>query len=437
MRRGRNEDVVSTTDLKVSVDEPGAWARRLTITVPADRVSRERRAVSRSIAQSVRLPGFRKGHVPQAVLERHYGHTIEQRVVERLIESAFREALAEQGFEPISEGAIGRVDYDEGADLTFDVEFDVRPTIELARTGGFTVERPAITVDDNEVERVIERLRDEQAEGEPLESGSPEDGDIVVVRITPLLDDGAEGEPRGYELTLGRNEAVPDVEEAIRSLEVGASGEFIVKTPGRPGDARDEEGVQEMEERRIRLELVAARRPRRPELDDAFAQALGDFETLADLRARVREDLEREAERESDRAVHQALIERVIEANPFEVPKTMVDRYVAGLIPASEDADPEQLAQVRQAARPAAERALRRMLILERLGEREALAPTAEEVDARLGEIAERNQRTLEEVRRELRASKRLDAVVDAMTEEKVFAWLSEQSTVEQATGDE
>jgi trigger factor len=164
---------VSTTDLKVSVDQPGAWARRLTITVPAERVSRERRAVSRSIAESVRLPGFRKGHVPNAVIERHYGETIRQRVVERLIERAYREALAEEGLEPISEGAIGRVDYDDGADLTFDVEFDVRPTIELPRTGGFTVARPAIRVDDAEVQRVIERLRDEQAEWDPVDAGSP------------------------------------------------------------------------------------------------------------------------------------------------------------------------------------------------------------------------------------------------------------------------
>jgi trigger factor len=428
---------VSTTDLKVSVDQPGAWARRLTITVPAERVSRERRAVSRSIAESVRLPGFRKGHVPNAVIERHYGETIRQRVVERLIERAYREALAEEGLEPISEGAIGRVDYDDGADLTFDVEFDVRPTIELPRTGGFTVARPAIRVDDAEVQRVIERLRDEQAEWDPVDAGSPEDGDVVLVGITPLRDDGTEGEPREYEVTLGRDEALPDVEEAIRSLEPGGSGEFVVNAPVAPRDAAGEEGVQQVEERRIRIELGAARRPRRPSADDAFAQSLGDFETLEELRTRVREDLEKEAARESDRAVRQSLVERVIEANAFEVPKTMVDRYVAGLVPASENVDGEQLAQIRRAARPAAERAIRRMMILEHLAEREGLAASEEEVEERLEDIAQRNQRTVAQVRRELRASKRLEAIADGLTEEKVFTWLVAQSTVVQETGDE
>ena len=427
---------MSSTDLKVSVDEPGAWARRLTITVPADLVSRERRAVSRSIAQSARLPGFRKGHVPPAVLERHYGETIRQRVVERLIERAYREALAQHGLEPISEGAIGRVRYDDGADLEFDVEFDVRPAIELARTGGFTVRRPEIAVDDAEVGRVIERLRDEQAEWHPVEAGPAEEGDKAFVGITPLLDDGSEGERRGYEVTMGRDEVLPDVEEAIRSLEPGAAGEFLIRAAGRGGDAGAAEGVQQTEERRIRIELVAVRRPALPAADDAFAQSLGDFRSLEDLRARVREDLEKEAGREADRAVHQRLIERLIEANAFEVPKSMVDRYVAGIAPASEGVDPDRLAQIHEAARPAAERVIRRMLIVERLAEREDLSATPEEVDARLAEIAQRNDRTVEQIRSELRRTNRLDAVGDALTEEKVFAWLKSQSKVEQEKGD-
>ena len=130
-------------------------------------------------------------------------------------------------------------------------------------------------------------------------------------------------------------------------------------------------------------------------------------------------------------------MEQVIEANAFDVPQTMVDRYVAGLVPASAGADGEQIAQIRQAARPAAERAIKRMLILERLTATEGLEATDDEVDARLGEIAERNNRTVEQVRRELKKSNRLDAVVDTLTEEKVFSWLMEQSTIEDEAGDE
>ena len=428
---------MSATDLKVAVDEPGAWARRLTITVPAERVSRERRAVARSISRSARLPGFRKGHVPDAVLERHYGATISQRVVERLIERAYREALSEHGLEPISEAAVGRIDYDEGADLTFDVEFDVRPAIELARTGGFTVKRPSIPVTDDEVERVIERLREEQAEWHDVTAESPREGDSAFVRITPIGEDDSEGHTRGYEIALGRDQALPDVEAAIRSLEPGATGEFLVRAPETAGDPAASEGVQPSEERRIRLELVAARRPERPEADDAFAQALGDFRTLEELRARVREDLASEAQRESARILNQRLIEGLIEANAFEVPKTMVDRYVAGLLPASEDDDREQRAQILQAARPAAERAIKRMLILERLAETEDLGAGEEEIEARLAEIAERNNRTSAQVRGELRKAGRLDAIVDSLTEEKVFAWLAERSTIEDEAGPE
>ncbi len=429
---------MSPTDLKVAVDRPGAWARRLTITVPAERVSKERRAIARSLSRSARMPGFRKGHVPAAVIERHYGATIRQRVVENTIERAYREALAEHDLQPISEAAVGRVDYDEGADLTFDVEFDVQPRIELGRTGGFTVERPAVSVSEDEVERVIERLRDDRADWRDLGAEQPLDGDTAFVRITPIGDDGAEGPTRAYEVTLGRDQALPDVEEAIRSLEPGGTGEFLVRAPAdEAGDPERSRSVQPSEERRIRVELVGARRPDRPDADDEFARSLGEFESLEVLRLRVREDLEREAERERERVVHQRLMERLIEANAFEVPKTMVDRYVAGLVPASEDADAAQLAQVRQAARPAAERAIKRMLILERLAESEGLAASDEEIDARLAEIAERNNRTTAQVRGELKKSGRLSAVVDSLTEEKVFRWLVERSTVRDETGTE
>ncbi|MEN8374517.1 MAG: trigger factor [Gemmatimonadota bacterium] len=422
---------MSTTELKVAVEEPGSWARRLTITVPAERVSRERKAVARSITASVRMPGFRKGHVPANVVERHYGATIRERVVERMMEKAYREALAEHGLEPISEAAVGNVRYDEGADLTFDVQFDVRPEIEIARSGGFSVRRPSVGVGEEEVERVLQRLRDEQATWEPIEEGSGADGDVTFVRITPLDDEGVEGETRGYEVILGRQQALPDVEEAIRSLEIGGSGEFLIAAGADPGDAAGTADVQAKEERRIRLELVAARRPDVPEADDAFAQAVGDFDSIEDLRARVREDLVVEADREADRAVHQQLIERIIEANAFDVPNTMIDRYVAGLVPASDDADPEQLEQIRQAARPAAERAIKRMLILERLADSEGLRASEVEVDARLSEIAERNNRTSAQVRRELKKAGRLDAIGDALTEEKVFGWLAARSEVE------
>ena len=156
------------SDLKISVDEPRSWARRLTITVPAERVAVERKNVAKRVASRVNLPGFRKGKTPSSVIEKKYGPAIEQEALEHVVQHAYREAIQAQGFQPISEGSVGQMDYTPGSDLTFQVEFEVRPEIELSTLGGFTVEAPAIEVGEDEVDKVLERLRDERADWQPL-----------------------------------------------------------------------------------------------------------------------------------------------------------------------------------------------------------------------------------------------------------------------------
>src|SRR5690606_33301340 len=135
-----------SSELKIAIEEPRAWARRLIITVPAERVARERGEVARRLAQRLKLPGFRKGRVPAQVLERKYGPAIESETVERIVGNAYREALRAEGLEPITQGSVEEVDYQPGSDLTFRVAFEIRPQIQLERLGGFQLvrERPEV-----------------------------------------------------------------------------------------------------------------------------------------------------------------------------------------------------------------------------------------------------------------------------------------------------
>ncbi len=415
---------LSDNDLKVSVEEPAAWSRRLTITVAAARVARERQAVARRLAARVRLPGFRKGKVPASVLEKRYGGAIDNEAVERVIEEAYREAIEQQGLQPITQGSVENLSYETGADLTFDVALEIRPELELGRLGGFKVKRERSPVTDEDVGKVLHRLREDHAVWHPVEDEAPALGDMVRVEITPL--EGEEGEaapsPRQYRLVLGEEEARPEVEEAALSL--------------RPGEERElslvhEEGEGEPHEHRARIKLLEARRPQLPELDDEFARGVGDFEDLDSLRARVREDLERESDSEAETGVRRALVERLIEANPFEVPGAMVEQYLNRLIRPREGADPTQIQAARLSAGPAAQHALKRMLLVERVAEMESLAATAADLDAKLAELAARYERTVPEIRQQLQKSGQLHALEDEITEDKVFGYLKSLSTVE------
>ena len=410
--------------MKVDIEQPRDWSRRLTITVPAERVRKERQQIASQFAQRVRMPGFRKGKVPASVVEKQYGPSIDQETIERVVNTAYQEALQESRFSPISQASVENVEYEPGADLTFDVEFEVRPELELERLGGFKVREPSSVVDAADVDRVLGRLREQNASWNALEDGRPDEGDRVRIEITPLhQDDEVEPEPRQYQVVLGSGEILDDIDEAIRTLTPGEEGEFTVELPA--GDGEPEE------DHRVRLKLLSAEHPELPELDDAFAREMGEFESLDDLRSRVREDLEAEARREADREVRHQLMQQVLEANAFEAPPSLVDQYLDNLMQAPEDADPSEVAAAKQQARPAAEQAVRRLLVIERVAELESLHATQEDVDARVAEIAEQNDMDRAEVRRQLSQSGRLGALASDLTEKRVFEYLKSLSTIE------
>jgi trigger factor len=408
--------------LKVDIEQPADWARKLRITVPAARVQKERNQIASQFAKRIRMPGFRKGKVPASVVEKQYGPSIDSQTLERVINSAYQEALRDQKLSPISQASVENVDYEPGEDLSFDVEFEVRPEIDLERLGGFAVKAPSVSVADADVDKVLTRLREQNARWTPVESGTPDEGDRVKVEITPLREGEDEPEPREYEVVLGAGEILDDIDQAIRTLEPGDEGEFTVKLP---------EPAEGEEEHRIRLKLLGAEHPELPEADDEFASELGPFETLEALRERIREDLTEESQRESDREVRRQLIHQVVEANPFEVPPSLVDQYLDGLIQAPDDADPSEVASAKEQARPAAEHAVRRMLVIDRVAEQENLNATQADLDQRVDEIAEQNEMQPAEVRRQLSQSGRLQALASDLTEQRVFDYLKSLSTIE------
>ncbi len=419
--------------MKVDVTETRPWARRLTITVPADTIEKERREVTQRLASRLRLPGFRKGKVPSGVVEKRYGAAIDQETIERVVNNAYREAVREQALQPITEATIDNIDYDRGADLTFNVEFEIRPEVELSRLGGFKATRKLAEIGDEDVHRVLERFQQDHAVWQPVEDGGrATEGDMVAVEITPQPDEGEtveeeqSPEPRRYEIVLGQDQALPDVESAIQTLDPGQDGVFTVEVP------EAHEGPDSPPHtHRLKIKLLGIKRPELPELDNEFAHQVGDFESMDALRERIRGDLLKEAEADADREIRRQLMDQVLEANPFETPDSMVDEYLNQLIRPREGADEGVIAEARTSARPAAERAIKRLLVIERIAEMETLHATQEEVDERIGRLAERVGRKPAEVRRQLAQDNQIQALAEEITEDKVYDYLKSVSEIE------
>ena len=418
---------IEGAELQISVEEGERWRRTMNVIVPSGVVNSERRRLTGELAARVKLPGFRKGHVPSSVVEKRFGQSLSREALDKLIGAAYREALSQQELNPISEGEVDNVQYEPDHDLTFSISFDVRPEIELSRLGGFRVERPAVNGLEDKLEQVLGRLREEKGTWHPLEEGKPEDGNLVEVEIQ-RMNDGEVGEAQPYQLVLGQGDATPNIEEAIKSLEIDGSGDFVVRFPD---DFPNEERRGQEEHLHIRLDsrqhLVL------PELDAEFAKSLGEFEGVEDLNEKIQADLEKEAEEQAESVVRGKLLDAILDANPFTVPVSMVDRYVESVLGNPEGVPPEKLTEAKEQLSPQAEHAVKRILAIDRLSEIQELGATEEELDDRIEEIAEKSGDTPAKIYANLQKGERLELLEREITERKVFDFLKEQSEITEA----
>ncbi len=413
--------------LQIDLEEQDAWRRRLTVTVPAGSVQTERRKIIQKLGGKLKLPGFRKGKVPSHVVEQRFGSALDQELLDKVIGDAYRQALQAESLEPISEGKVEDVEYQPREDLTFSISFDIQPVIELERLGGFTVQRPKIEVAEEDIDRVVTRLRDQAGVWKPIEDGTVEDGNLMTLEIQRLEEGEPAGDSRPYEIVLGDGEAIPEVEDAIRTLAVGETGEFTVTFPD---DFPDEE--RRGEKQHLRISLQGEKVKEIPALTDEFARSQGDFEDVETLKARILEDLEREAENQAESVVRSQLVEHLLDANPFQVPNSMTDRYLESVLGDTSKFNPEILAQTREKLRPEAEKAAKKILLVNRVAELQGLMATEDEVDDRVQEIAEKNDAKPAQVYANLQKAGSLEALEREITDRKVYEFLKGESTIDQ-----
>ena len=326
---------------------------------------------------------------------------------------------------PAGPGRITDVKYKPAEPFVFQAELEVMPTIKLDRLGGFKIERDEVSVADDEVEGLIDRIREENADWTEVQR-APEQGERVAVRILPLTDGDGEdaGDGTPYEVVLGAGQALEEVEQAIATLSPGSSGDFDVDFPDESG----EEGAKTSRRLRIHLDKVEERDL--PELTDEFAASIGPFETVEDLRSVVAEDLKRHHEGEAEGKLRGELLTAIAEANRFVVPEALIDRYVAGMIQSPDDVDAAEMERMREAIYPHAEKQIREQLILDKVIEREGFTPSPEEVESEIGEIAARRGVPPGKLRRELVRDGSLENLGRNLAVEKAFGYLKDQSGI-------
>ena len=411
-------------EIQIKTKKSEGLERLLEVSVPVETVRDAEDKAARKYATQARLPGFRPGKAPAAIVRKKFGEAIRQAALETLVQDAFKEVMEREKLQPASQPHVHDLQFAEGKPLTFELHVEVRPELKLERTTGFRVKRPHQEIGETQLQEQLDALRDQRAAWSPVE-GQPMPGDQVTVNLATAEDGGSMSEAKEYRLVIGEGQAIAAIEELILEAKPGQTIERPVKWPD---DFPDE--AQRGKTKPVRVELLDVKRKSLPALDDAFAREVGDFDSLEALRTAVRADLQSHAERDTESQLRQQLLDEVISANPFDVPEGWVvelsDAYLKQFqVPEAE--------RGRFAAefRPVAERQVRRDLVIETIAEREGLTATEADIDDRVADVASKRGSNPSEVYASLQKAGRLREIERSITEEKVFSWLKERNTVE------
>lgn len=398
--------------------------RLIQVTVPAEEVETAKLEAAKKMAGKVSIPGFRPGKAPTAMVMKRFGDSIKAEAIDLVVQEAYRAVLDKEQLKVAAQPHIHDLKFEDGQPVSFDLHIEVRPEVTLSRTTGFKVTRTERVVTDEQVTEQLDTLREQRANWAPVED-KPVEGDLVTVMLATAEEDGTIPEGREYKVVLGAGHAIAGIEEVITELAPGGSIERAVKWPD---DFPDE--AQRGKSKMVRVALTDVKRKALPDLDDAFAREMGDFETIDALRATVRNDLDETAKREADADVRAKLLDEIIGANAFDVPPSWVNQLIDGYAKAYQIPDSEKERFSGQ-FRPTAERQVRRDLIVETLAETESLKASEGDVDDKVTELAEKRGQNPGQVYATLQKAGRLSELERGITEDKVFSWLFGRNTIE------
>jgi trigger factor len=422
--------------MDVELEEAGPLEKKLSVTVPAKSVDRRFATAYRELQRSVELPGFRKGKVPRKLLEKRWGERVADEVAAELAAEALEDALAQQELDTVGAPELDLGEARPGQPFRFSATVGLRPHPTVSDYRGARVVRETPTLTDEELEGHLESMRRQSGVLETVEEDRPAaDGDVLDVTLT-FQDEKYGDLVRDHQLlSLPDDPTHPFVLDLVRGLSRGEMGTDEVTIP-------DDYVVPDWAGRSCRVAVLvhAIKSLSLPSLDADFARRVG-HDSVEDLREALRSQLIGMMEQRGRDRESRSLIEAIIESNPFEVPRAMVtqraqtlvesiaaqltDGMSRGMGPTLKDLDDVKRGQVMEEA----EFSVRREVILEAIGRREAIRLEEGERDAGIERVAARTGQPVEVLRSALLQGGMAQFEAKVL-EDKILAWLLDRADI-------
>ena len=412
--------------------------REIAVEVPADIVSRETEFVIQKFQKMAKLPGFRKGKVPPSVVRQRFAEDIKTEVVEQLVPKYFRQETERQGLHPVSQPRVTDLHIHDGEPLKFKASFEVLPDFEVQGYNEIKVERPDVSVSDEEVEKTLNQLREQNATYNAVEGRPLQDGDFAQVAFKGTPQGEPEAQPVSMDdvmVELGGSNTIPEFTENLRGANAGDEKTFTVKYAD---DFSDERLKGRSFDYAVKVNAIKTKQM--PELNDDFAKELGpQFTTVDQLKTAIRENLETEKKHRSEHESKDKIVDELVKANPIEVPEALIEhqvdlrlerglRALAQQGMKTEDMRRMDFGRLRAGQRDAAKKEVQVALLLEKIADKEQVSVTDEDVEKEIQILAAQSQQSVDAVRARLIKEGAIDRIRNRIRTDKTLEMLYSRS---------
>ena len=418
----------------VTVTRPSGCKRVLSIEIPKEEVEKEEAHLLAELTRDLKVPGFRKGRVPSKYIEKNYAEAIHEDAVRSLLPAVYEDALVKEGITLIGEPKFENLKAKKGENISVDVEVEIRPEIHLKDYVGVEVGVENKTIGDRDVDETIERIRGQRAVFIVVERPAKE-GDLLIIDYAPVLPSGeldTKSAVRNYPVDLTSESLLPEFREGLRGMEVKGEKDIEVHY----ADDFPEKPLAGVR-RTYRVTMKEIKEMRLPDVNDDFARGLGkQFADLAALRLQIKTDLESEEEKRRRHDAEEKIVDRVIASNPFDVPDTMIENYLATIIEQDRRRRPnvpdeaEREREIREHFHAAASRTIKKFLVLETVRNQEHIEVAPEELDASIDELSKSGGEKAEEVKAYFRNPERRRSFENEMLDKKAMDFLRDKAVI-------
>ncbi len=412
----------------------------LKVEVDVEQVSKALDKAYRKVVKEVKIPGFRKGHVPRKILEAKFGvEVLYQDALDILLPEAYTAAIDEAGIDPIDTPSIEEVNIEVGQPCTFTAQVLVKPEVTLGQYTDLEMEKEEIAVTDEEINRELELMQNRHTQLKTVERTVVENGDFAIIDFEGFIDDvpfeGGAGQE--YSLEIGSNTFIPGFEDQLIGTTVGEEVEVNVSFP-------EDYHAEQLAGKPVLFKVTVKELKVKdiPELSDDFAKEVSEFETLEELKNDVKNRLEVNAKEQSTREFENKVIDAVAANSEIDVPEKMIEDELNHMqqqmsyslqqqgIPFEKflEYTGSSIEKWKEENHAEAEKRVSMNMTLEAIAEKEGIEVSDDEIDIKIAEMAEKNNQDPKKLKQLLLLQGGLDNFTFGLTMEKVIDYLVEKN---------